>query len=82
LINIEDLNVIGSPVVGASRMVAEAEPFEVLFNVSLGTWLDKDKERLGRDYGIHIEKNVLKQQNMEKKDRKHIPYDFRNSQSI
>jgi class 3 adenylate cyclase len=60
LVNIEDLNVIGLPVVGASRMVAEAEPFEVLFNVSLGTWLDKDKERLGRDYGIHIEKKCIK----------------------
>ena len=60
LVKIEDLNVIGPPVVGASRMVAEAEPFEVLFNVSLGTWLDKDKERLGRDYGIHIEKKYIK----------------------
>jgi len=60
LVNIEDLNVIGSPVVGASRMVAEAEPFEVLFNVSLGTWLDKDKERLERDCGIHIEKKFIK----------------------
>jgi class 3 adenylate cyclase len=60
LVRIEDLNVIGPPVVGASRMVAEAEPFEVLFNVSLGTWLDKDKERLSRDYGIHIEKKCIK----------------------
>ncbi|HEX2124209.1 MAG TPA: hypothetical protein VHF44_01265, partial [Nitrososphaeraceae archaeon] len=82
LVRIEDLNVIGPPVVGASRMVAEAEPFEALFNVSLGTWLDKDKERLSRDYGIHIKKNVLKQQNMGRKDRKHILCDFRNSQSI
>jgi class 3 adenylate cyclase len=58
LVNIEDLNVIGPPVVGASRMVSEGEPFEVLFNVSLGTWLDKGKERLARDYGIHIEKKM------------------------
>jgi class 3 adenylate cyclase len=60
LVNIEDLNVIGPPVVGASRMVSEGEPFEVLFNVSLGTWLDKGKERLARDYGIHIEKKCIK----------------------
>src|ERR671912_493737 len=60
LVNIEDLNIIGPPVVGASRMVAEAEPFEVLFNVSIGTWLSKDKERLARDYGIHIERKCIK----------------------
>jgi class 3 adenylate cyclase len=60
LVNIEDLNIIGPPVVGASRMVAEAEPFEVLFNVSIGTWLNKDKERLARDYGIHIERKYIK----------------------
>lgn len=48
-VNIEDLNIIGPPVVGASRMVAEAEPFEALFNVSIGKWLSKDKERLARD---------------------------------
>jgi class 3 adenylate cyclase len=60
LVNIEDLNIIGPPVVGASRMVAEAEPFEVLFNVSIGTWLNEDKERLARDYGIHIERKYIK----------------------
>jgi class 3 adenylate cyclase len=60
LVNIEDLNIIGPPVVGASRMVAEAEPFEVLFNVSIGTWLSKDKERLARDYGIQIERKYIK----------------------
>jgi class 3 adenylate cyclase len=59
-VNIEDLNIIGPPVVGASRMVAEAEPFEALFNVSIGTWLSKDKERLARDYGIHIERKYIK----------------------
>jgi class 3 adenylate cyclase len=60
LVNIEDLNIIGPPVVGASRMVAEAEAFEVLFNVSTGTWLSQDKERLARDYGIHIERKYIK----------------------
>jgi hypothetical protein len=60
LVNIEDLNIIGPPVVGASRMVAEAEPFEVLFNVSIGMWLSKNKERLTRDYGIHIERKYIK----------------------
>ncbi|HJU34171.1 MAG TPA: adenylate/guanylate cyclase domain-containing protein [Nitrososphaera sp.] len=60
LVNIEDLNIIGSPVVGASRMVAEAEPFEVLFNVSIGARLNKDKERLARDSGIYIERKYIK----------------------
>jgi hypothetical protein len=60
LVNIEDLNIIGPPVVGASRMVAEAEPFEVLFNVSIGMWLSNDKERLARDYGIQIERKYIK----------------------
>jgi hypothetical protein len=66
LVNIEDLNIIGPPVVGASRMVAEADPFELLFNVSTAAWLIKDKDLLARDYGINIEKNTLKLQNMEK----------------
>jgi class 3 adenylate cyclase len=60
LVKIEDLNIIGPPVVGASRMVAEAEPFEVLFNVSIGAWLNKDKDRLARDYGICIERKYIK----------------------
>jgi hypothetical protein len=60
LVNIEDLNIIGPPVVGATRMVAEAEPFEVLFNVSIGVWLNKDRERLAREYGISIEKKNIK----------------------
>jgi class 3 adenylate cyclase len=59
LVNIEDLNLIGPPVVGASRMVTEAEPFEVLFNVSIGVWLNKDKERLAEDYGICIERKYI-----------------------
>jgi class 3 adenylate cyclase len=56
LVNIEDLNIIGLPVVGASRMVTEAEPFDLLFNVSTAAWLIKDKDLLARDYGIDIEK--------------------------
>jgi hypothetical protein len=60
LVNIEDLNIIGPPVVGASRMVSEAEPFEILFNVSIGAWLNKDKERLAREYGICIERKYIK----------------------
>ncbi len=70
-VNIEDLNIIGPPVVGASRMVAEAEPFELLFNVSTAAWLIKDKDMLARDYGINIEKNTLKQQNTEISVREH-----------
>ena len=46
LVNIEDLIIIGPPVVGECRMVAEAEPFELLFNVSTAAWLIKDKELL------------------------------------
>jgi len=60
LVNIEDLNIIGPPVVGASRMVDEAEPCEVLFNVSTAAWLIKDKDLLARDYGISIEKKNIK----------------------
>jgi hypothetical protein len=47
-------------------MVAEAEPFELLFNVSTAAWLIKDKDLLARDYGINIEKNTSKLQNTEK----------------
>src|ERR671933_3006391 len=59
LVNIEDLNIIGPPVVGASRMVTEADPYEVLFNVSTGSWLNKDKDRLAKDYGICIERKYI-----------------------
>ena len=41
-------------------MVAEAEPFELLFNVSTAAWLIKDKDLLARDYGINIEKKYIK----------------------
>jgi hypothetical protein len=58
LVDIEDLNIIGPPVVGASQMAAEAEPFELLFNVSTAAWLIKDKDLLAKDYEINIEKNI------------------------
>ncbi len=60
LVDIEDLNIIGPPVVGASRMVEEAEPFEILFNVSTAAWLIKDKDLLARNYGINIEKKYIR----------------------
>ncbi|MDQ4050189.1 MAG: hypothetical protein M3115_02825 [Thermoproteota archaeon] len=60
LVNIEDLNIIGPPVVGASRMVEEAEPFELLFNVSTAAWLIRDKDALARNYGITIKKKYIK----------------------
>lgn len=41
-------------------MVAEAEPVELLFNGSLGAWLNKDKEPLARDYGICIERKNIR----------------------
>ncbi|MDP9015251.1 MAG: hypothetical protein M3M87_00615 [Thermoproteota archaeon] len=66
MVNIEDLNIIGPPVVGECRMVTEAEPFELLFNVSTAAWSIKDKDLLAKDYGINIEKNILKLQNTEK----------------
>ncbi len=77
LVNIEDLNIIGPPVVGASRMVSEAEPFEILFNVSIGAWLNKDKERLAREMEFALKESILKLRNMEKQDRKRTLYDFR-----
>jgi hypothetical protein len=39
-------------------MAAEAEPFELLFNVSTAAWLIKDKDLLAKDYEINIEKNI------------------------
>ena len=41
-------------------MVTEAEPFDLLFNVSTAAWLIKDKDLLARDYGINIEKKYIK----------------------
>jgi hypothetical protein len=65
LVDIEDLNIIGPPVVGASQMAAEAEPFELLFNVSTAAWLTKIKTCLLKTMRL-ILKKILKLQNKEK----------------
>ena len=59
LIEIGDLNIIGPPIVGASRMVAAAQSFETLFNVSIGAVLYKDRKRLAVQNGIHISKKKI-----------------------
>jgi class 3 adenylate cyclase len=60
LVEIEDLNIVGPPVVGASRMVGAAEPFETLVNVSIGTELYKNRKQLAADHMIHILKKKIK----------------------
>jgi class 3 adenylate cyclase len=60
LVEIEDLNIVGPPVVGASRMVGAAEPFETLVNVSIGAGLHKNRKQLAAEHGIHILKKKIK----------------------
>ena len=58
LIEIGDLNIVGPPVVGASRMVS-AEPFETLLNVSIGAALYKDRKQLAAR-GVRVFKKKIK----------------------
>lgn len=60
LVEIEDLNIVGPPVVGASRMVAAAEPFETLVNVSIGAELYKNRKQLAAEHRIHVLKKRIK----------------------
>lgn len=60
LVEIEDLNIVGPPVVGASRMVRAAEPFETLVNVSIGAELYKNRKQLAAEHRIHISKKKIK----------------------
>ena len=60
LVEIEDLNIVGPPVVGASRMVAAAEPFETLVNVSIGAELYKNRKQLAAEHRIHVLKTRIK----------------------
>jgi len=60
LVEIEDLNIVGPPVVGASRMVAAAEPFETLMNVSIGAELYKNRKQLAAEHRIHVLKKRIK----------------------
>ena len=59
LIEIGDLNIVGPPVVGASRMVSAAESFEILLNVSIGVVLYKDRKQLAAR-GIRVFKKKIK----------------------
>jgi class 3 adenylate cyclase len=59
LIEIGDLNIVGPPVVGASRMVSAAEPFETLLNVSIGAALYKDRKQLVTR-GVRVFKKKIK----------------------
>lgn len=59
LIEIGDLNIIGPPVVGASRMVSAAESFEILLNVSIGASLYKDRKQLAAR-GVRVFKKKIK----------------------
>jgi class 3 adenylate cyclase len=59
LIEIGDLNILGPPVVGASRMVSAAESFEILLNVSIGAVLYKDRKQLAAR-GIWVFKKKIK----------------------
>jgi class 3 adenylate cyclase len=55
-----DLTVIGSPVVGAVRMVTAAEPYETLVNGYLGTALYNDRCENERLYRIKTERLIRK----------------------
>lgn len=59
LIEIGDLNIIGPPVVGASRMVGAAQSFETLFNVSIGAGLYKDRKQIAAEHGIRVSKKKI-----------------------
>lgn len=59
LIEIGDLNIIGPPVVGASRMVSAAQSFETLFNVSIGARLYRDRKQIAAEHGIHVSKKKI-----------------------
>ena|SRR3712207_2747960 len=59
LIEIGDLNIVGPPVVGASRMVSAADSFEILLNVSVGAGLYKDRKQLAAR-GIRVFRKKIK----------------------
>ena len=59
LIEIGDLNIVGPPVVGASRMVSAAQSSEILLNVSIGAVLFKDRKQLA-SRGVRVFKKKIK----------------------
>lgn len=52
------LTLVGSPIVGATRMVAGAEANRTLVNVFLGEKLERDKQRLS-EVGIRVERTSV-----------------------
>ncbi len=55
----ESLTIVGSPIVGASRMVASARARQTLVNVYLGEELERAQPRLVED-GIRVERTSVK----------------------
>jgi|GEM_PF-795471 len=55
----DSLTLVGSPIVGATRMVSGARAGQALVNVSLGAALERQKSRL-ESTGILIERTVVK----------------------
>ncbi|MCI4350690.1 MAG: hypothetical protein L3K15_04175 [Thermoplasmata archaeon] len=53
------LTLIGSPIVGATRMVAGAAANQTLVNISLGERLHRDREEL-RSEGIRVERTTVR----------------------
>ncbi len=54
----DTLTIIGSPIVGATRMVAGARAGEALINVGLGAALERQKERL-EGAGVRLSRRVV-----------------------
>lgn len=55
----EAITLVGSPIVGATRMVAGARAGEALVNIALGTSLEADLDRL-RAAGVEFERTVVR----------------------
>jgi class 3 adenylate cyclase len=53
------LTIVGSPIVGATRMVASARASQALVNVYLGEALEQAQGRLADD-GIRVERTIVK----------------------
>lgn len=55
----DTLTLVGSPIVGATRMVSGARAGQAIVNVGLGATLERERDRLGA-VGILIEKTTVK----------------------
>jgi len=59
LVRVSDaLTIVGSPIVGASRMVSGARAGQALTNIGLGTTFERQKERL-EAVGVHLSKQIV-----------------------